>query len=208
MPVLFSCLTIYLGMLLTQRASHTAHQCLKAVKNFCIQTHGQSVSSRTPCQTLKNGHVLMSFATNIRLYSSINGTKRTIYVCTVSKSCDRFNSSCLRCYSKGVSTESSVNKVGSGTMKQHTDSDEAISFLSSKAHKIETHSLERLSRQKFNLSLGVFLFGVILYFGFFREYGSTDKKLYGFLTKDISDKIPDDVQQRLFNEVEQSHKND
>lgn len=88
--------------------------------------------------------------------------------------------------------------------------DDAVPFLQSKAHKFkvdDAYSVDTVkdrSRQRFSLPLGLGIFGVIIYFGFLRDYGKEDKSVVAFLTKDISDKLPDDVRERIYSELNQS----
>lgn len=92
--------------------------------------------------------------------------------------------------------------------------DDTIPFLQSKARKFkvdDAYSVDTArdqSRQKFALPLGVGIFTVVMYFGFFRDYGTKDKSIVGFLTKDIGDKLPGDVRQRIYSEVDQSKLSD
>ena len=92
--------------------------------------------------------------------------------------------------------------------------DDAIPFLQSQAHKFKVDdaytvdSPKDRSRQKFALPLGVGVFAVIIYFGFFRNYGTKDQSVMDFLTRDIGDKLPADVRQRIYSEVEQSKLSD
>lgn len=92
--------------------------------------------------------------------------------------------------------------------------DDSIPFLQSQAHKFKVDdaytvdSPKDRSRQKFALPLGVGVFAVIMYFGFFRDYGTKDQSVMGFLTRDIGDRLPADVRQRIYSEVEQSKLSD
>lgn len=91
-----------------------------------------------------------------------------------------------------------------------TEKDDAIPFLQSQAHKFRVDdaytvdSTKDRSRQKFALPLGVGIFVIIMYFGFLRDYGAKDQSVMGFLTRDIGDRLPDDVRQRIYSEVDQS----
>lgn len=88
--------------------------------------------------------------------------------------------------------------------------DDSIPFLHSKAHKFKVDDAYTVdttkdrARQKFALPLGVSIFTVIIYFGFIRDYKKRDESIVGFLTRDISDKIPDDVRERISSEINQS----
>ena len=87
---------------------------------------------------------------------------------------------------------------------------DAIPFLQSQAHKFRVDdaytvdSAKDRSRQKLALPLGVGIFALIMYFGFFRDYGTKDQSVMGFLTRDIGDRLPDDVRQRIYSEVDSS----
>jgi hypothetical protein len=94
------------------------------------------------------------------------------------------------------------------------DDSDAIPFLQSQAHKFRVDnaytvdSSKDRSRQKLALPLGVGIFAVIMYFGFFRDYGTKDRSVMGFLTRDIGDKLPADVRQKIYSEVGQSKLSD
>ena len=94
------------------------------------------------------------------------------------------------------------------------EKDDSIPFLQSKAHNFRVDDAYTVdtakdrSRQKVALPLGVGIFAVIMYIGFFRDYGTKDRSVMGFLTRDIGDKLPDDVRQRIYSEVDQSKLSD
>lgn len=95
-----------------------------------------------------------------------------------------------------------------------TVKDDAIPFLQSKAHKFKVDdaytvdSVKDRSRQRFALPLGLGIFAVIMYFGFLRDYGTKDQSIMGVLTRDIGDRLPDDVRQKIYSEVDQSKLSD
>ena len=88
--------------------------------------------------------------------------------------------------------------------------DDAIPFLQSEARKFkvdDAYSVDTVKdqkRQKYAVPLGLCIFSIIIYFSFIRDYGYKDKSLVGFLTKDIGDKLPDDVRERIYSKVKQS----
>lgn len=91
-----------------------------------------------------------------------------------------------------------------------SEEDDAIPFLQSEAHKFkvdDAYSVDTVKdqqRQKYAVPLGLCIFIIIIYFSFIRDYGYKDKSIVGFLTKDIDDKLPDDVRQKIYSEVNQA----
>ena len=89
--------------------------------------------------------------------------------------------------------------------------DDAIPFLHSKAHKFKVDDAYSVdtpkdrSRQRYALPLGVSMFVTIIYFGFVRGYSAKDRSIVGFLTADIGDKLPDDVREKIYSEVNPSN---
>ena len=88
--------------------------------------------------------------------------------------------------------------------------DDAIPFLQSAARKFkvdDAYSVDAVKdrqRQKYAVPLGLCIFSIIIYFSFIRDYGYKDKSIVGFLTKDIGDKLPDDVRENIYSEVNQA----
>ena len=89
-----------------------------------------------------------------------------------------------------------------------TATEDAVPFLQSRAHTFKvkdtysTDSTKDKRRQKYSIPLGMVMFGVLLYFGFVREYNEKDRKRMDFLNKDISDKLPEDVRKKVYAELE------
>ena len=84
-----------------------------------------------------------------------------------------------------------------------------VPFLSSQARKFKVDDAYRVDpaarrKQRYAIPLGFGLFGVIMYFGFFRKYGKVDSSVMDFLTKDISSRLPEDVRQRIPADVVQN----
>ena len=109
---------------------------------------------------------------------------------------------------------STSHKQARPSAADKTVKDDAIPFLQSQAHKFRVDdvytvdSTKDQSRQRFALPLGLGIFAVIMYVGFFRDYGTKDQSVMGFLTRDIGDRLPDDVRQRIYSEVDQSKLSD
>ena len=86
--------------------------------------------------------------------------------------------------------------------------EDAVPFLQSRAHTFKvkdtysTDSTNDKRRQKYSIPLGMVMFGVLLYFGFVREYNEKDRKRMDFLNKDISDKLPEDVRKKVYAELD------
>ena len=106
----------------------------------------------------------------------------------------------LHCTSCKMSKNTNVN--------DHKDA--TIPFLQSNAHKFRVDDAYTVdtpkdrSRQKFALPLGGSIFAIIIYYSFIRGYGSKDKSIVGFLTQDISDKLPHDVREQIYSDVNQT----
>ena len=112
--------------------------------------------------------------------------------------------------SKARTLHSTSHRQARPSEGDKTVKDDAIPFLQSKAHKFRVDnaytvdSAKDRSRQRFALPLGLGVFGVIMYFGFLRDYGTKDQSVMGFLTKDIGDRLPDDVRRKIYSEVDHS----
>lgn len=81
-------------------------------------------------------------------------------------------------------------------------SDDPIPFLQSDARKFKVDNVysvepEDRHRQRYALPLGFTLFGVVMYFGFIRKYGESDKAVMDSLTGNIRKKLPEDARQRI-----------
>ena len=81
-------------------------------------------------------------------------------------------------------------------------SNEPLPFLKSKAGRFKVdnaYSIEPkgVRRQRYALPLGITIFGVIMYFGFIRQYGEMESSAMGFLTQDIHSKLPEGTRERM-----------
>lgn len=81
-------------------------------------------------------------------------------------------------------------------------------FLNSEAHKFKVEDAyvlteEEQRRGKYGKQLGLFLFCVVMYFAFIRDYGEKDKAVVDFLTKDISDKVPPHKMAKIKQQLEE-----
>ena len=76
--------------------------------------------------------------------------------------------------------------------------DDPIPFTKSKARNFrvveDVMSVEekKLNRRNYATHLGLALFAVIIYFGFFRKENENDDSIMEYLTQDISSKIPEE----------------
>ena len=123
-----------------------------------------------------------------------------LWLDTTHKTQQTYQRRCVHCKFPQLHKQDSDKGTASSGVEQN---DEAIPFLHSKAHKFkvdDAYSVDTAkdrSRQRFALPLGATIFFVIIYFGFVRDYGTKDKSIVGFLTKDIGDKLPDDVREKM-----------
>ena len=82
------------------------------------------------------------------------------------------------------------------------EGEKPVPFLSSRARNFKVDDAYRVDpatrrKQRYAIPLGFGLFGVIMYFGFFRTYGEADSSVMDFLTKDVSSKLPEEARQRI-----------
>ena len=157
---------------------------MRSFNNFSLSTASQLLQAQQCHHFQSQIHNKLSFRTNVLVSSQA----RTLH--------------------------STSHKQARPSSADKTAKDDAIPFLQSQAHKFRVDdaytvdSAKDRLRQRFALPLGLGIFAVIMYFGFFRDYGTKDQSVMGFLTRDIGDRLPDDVRQRIYSEVDQSKLSD
>jgi len=81
---------------------------------------------------------------------------------------------------------------------KNTKTDEPIPFMRSKARtfRVVDDALsvdeKKMKKRNFVIPLGLVSFGIIIYFGFFRQEGKKDNSIMDYLTQDITSKIPEE----------------